>query len=380
MLTTTVGNANIEYKFDGFRFYVAPAVGAGAVVAGKIVWDVVLSKIVQEIAKEIGKGVGQELIKRLFGSSNQDVAKRLTEISQKLDQVIASIEGLKTFIVLNGIQDYKNEAAASIESYMMAIGGHLRGAAAAGKLEGKDEELMTAQVAAFTISLGTLIARKAQNVPICLPMFLSIQAGLTMLVLSQRILHVKKTTTLALLEGYQRHFDEWIAILESSLRTMTPGVEAEGTALISFPRQGTIGYGNTEIGVWEGGGIEFAKPFYSLVATIDGNVAEPFRLIKIERLQHPGYPDQLMWDQPEFGVWYASPSIFSIPNVTAFGFGQSVVEGREGLPAANSRALILVNELNNRRDALLKQIDVLAGLREAVTSIQTGTSQLRTLV
>ena len=127
-------------------------------------------------------------------------------------------------------------------------------------------------------------------------------------------------------------------------------------------------------------GLNLRNFFYLLVATIDGNIAEPFRLIKIERLQHPGNPYQLMWDQPEFGGWYATPLVLITPNFTAFGVGQSAVEGREGLPAANSRASILVNELNNRRDALLNKIDVLAGLREAVENIQTGTAQLRLLV
>ncbi|MFL9668997.1 hypothetical protein WIX39_018755 [Variovorax sp. AB1(2024)] len=358
-------------------FIVAPIVAQGAVVGGKIIWDVVLGKVISAIAEEVGKGIGQALIKRLFGGAENDVAAQLKLITQKLDAILRAVVGLQDFIVAHDIQRAQETSDAKIQTHIEAMRGHLRGAAAHGTLDGNNLTLFLDQVTALTNDLGELARKRDEGIPEGLPMFVQVQAGLAMLFLGHRILGVPADTSRSFLKDYGIHFTEWISILSAAVNAMAPGVAQEAAAIEAFPKRGWLTYGNA-VGLgdfdFDLGTLDGPKPYYACVANIAGGVSVPFRLLGIDRVPQTSLADSLNLPVfPGFNPTWPAPVPSWWVSVDSPRFRNS------GEQAAIDRANYMVSLLNERRQALLDRLDVMRGLKESIESIRRGEENLAQL-
>ncbi|WGT62480.1 hypothetical protein [Variovorax paradoxus] len=368
-----------RYRFgpNSNRFFVVTPAAQGAVVAGKIIWDVVLGKIISAIAEEVGKGIGQALIKRMFGGTEDDFAAQLQAITQKLDTILRAVIGLQDFIIAHDIQRARDTSDAKIQTHIKAMRSHLRGAAAQGSLQGDNRILFRDQVTALTNDLGELARKREEGIPEGLPMFVQVQAGLAMLFLGHRILGLPVETSRSFLKDYGVYFAEWVAILTATVNAMAPGVAQEAAAVDAFPKRGWLTYGNAAgLGEFDFdlGGLDGPNPYYACVANIQGGVNMPFKLIGIDRVPQTSMADSLNLPVfPGFNPALPAPAPYWWIATDGPRFRTS------GEQAAIDRANHMVSLLNERRQALLDRLEVMRGLKESIGSIERGERDLMRL-
>ena len=353
-----------SFSLSADRLYVAPAVGGAVVVAGKLVWDVILAKLVETIIKEVGTAIGKEVASRLFGSKTpweQEISSNMREVIAKLDQILDEIAALREYWKEDARQQWRNILDAQVTTHIKEITKYFEGARSAGKLTDPLRSLITLQLNDLSNALGNIANYRDPTTkqPVTLPLYAAIEAGVIMAVLTQRALDLPPEVSKSTVNEYCGIFSEWSRILEEKLAPIRAWSVAEVALLDGWPKKGAMAYATNPAAATN------QSPMVSLwFVLLQGGANNQFSF-------------ELVQEEIDYfnnGPYLAYPFPYGFEGISA-GLAETV-----GNQIAYQRGLRMVSDLNARRAHFLEQLDLMRGIQEVISSLDHGRSRMAALL
>ncbi|WP_155636031.1 DUF4200 domain-containing protein [Burkholderia stagnalis] len=370
MKTIYPRNGHFTYQIDEKSFSAQATAGSDPSIISaldKLTWDKIFDDAIEGASSALVK-TGLSI---LFGPTpwESKVSGQLQTIIGRLDDILDEIRALRTYIRDEQRKQYRDALHAQLTTHIATLTSYMAGIRQERKLEGNLKYLFLDAVESLTDGIGYIANHNESetNRPIGIPLFAAVESGLVMLIVCQRILDLPTSTTKKLIADYTKIFKIWGDSLINDCQPIISAINSESTYLCDFPHRGAL-----EAGGVGGSTIRSAiQPTESICyAVIDGGLDKPFVLIRVEAEEYPKSESHLPTSRFPFPYSYTGG-----PNI----FGETTwIVG--GLTGTADRATRMVQDLNNRRNDLLENLEQLRKVQLMIDSIASAPARLARLL
>lgn len=382
MLTIQASEFSNRFELsDGELRIIEPFAKTPSAQKNKFSWDNFLDAAKEglddAIGTSIGIGIGYTVLQKLIGSDDQwqkDVSNQLKEITLKLDQVIASIDRLQKLIMQNDINSARAYLESNIGAYMETVEQIMSAVRRKKVLEDPEKSQLVNMTPFLLNSINQLLTYKRNDYqfPFAISLYAVAQAGCISLKMAGTLINSE-----LYIEGANAvsvKLSEWADFVTEDAKVQAKDAEKEAAFLQTYPRKAPIAYANVESDFsWTTPASYTQNPFL-VMANIEGGLDRPFVFTGLTK-----------------GI---EGTVFSFENNDFLDFYQQNIKDNEfpapymfaiiGPPpskyALTKRMLEMVDSLNGRRDALLKQLNSISQLNDLTASLKGGIVRMQQLV